>query len=1173
VTNYLYEPSQFPDSAPSDWVGWTDGYERDDSTDSGEAIATGGGSDVIFAAGGDDIVDSGGGADFVYGGGGNDQLSGGGGNDELEGGSGSDTIHGGGGDDFIDGYYIEADPTFKTLSDDTGSDGDGNEALYGDAGNDSIVAHGDGDYLSGGSGNDNLSNAGNSSTLSGGDGNDTIVNYQGSGSRLDGGAGDDYIADSGSSNETISGGSGNDTIYTGAGNSRINGDAGDDTIVAGGGSAVNGGDDDDYLSIGGTSRALGGAGKDTILASGTGFRADGGSGDDTLLFDAPMVLHFHADTMTDIETIELVISGGGGGDPGFIPMDLTSGYTFQLVLNEANVAAGQNLKVDGTLLNENSSVSFDGSAETDGTLHVLGGAGDDRLVGGAGLDVIAGGPGSDVIKGGAGADVLYGGSEIPAPGQPFDDGASDDLWGGPGSDTYFVGNGDVIHDIENGELVVSEAVFDGHAISFHHTGVYSGEYTWIAFDPLDGVWTVQARVKVHAIDPNFDESKVVLAQSNGKGGIVAEPENFAALEGFQETFQSAWVHKVGPKIDSLESAITSFFLDLPQDVAEEKATDLFTAMTLSHFSGVNLPFCWDVVENSHTIGGIQTGASVVAQVIHIVVNAMDGAYDGDGTQLTDDLFAAADTILQQWTKLDLFPIVWAARDVLVNAIGVALGGIVREVEEAARSLTAGMGTSGDDVLHQTANETLYRPGDGADTVNDGSGNAVVLSEADHANDVFNGGGGTNALQLFGVTGSAYVDLTKGVANGAGLGHDTLTGFSNVTGGSGDDVIHGSADANLLAGAAGNDTISGGAGDDTLMGGTGNDTLDGGSGRDTADYSDSTGGVVVDLRISGPQNVGGGQGSDTLTSIENLTGSEYGDTLVGTSGANVLDGRGGNDMLDASAGGNDTVLGGDGNDTILFGAKFTAADSVDGGDGNDTLVLKGDYSAGVIFGAQTLSNVETILLTAGHSYGLTINDATVGSGATLHVDGSALHSGDALVFDGGAESDGRFAISGGAGADILTGGAQSDSLYSGGGNDILRGGGGGDQLKGGGGADLYLYGGVSESTGAGFDTIIGFDFQSGDRFDLPGAVTAIDSAVNGGALSYIAFDSDLSTALGSAHLAAGHAVLFTPDSGELAGDTFLVVDANGQAGYQSQADFVFLLSAPQNLESLGASDFI
>ena len=89
------------------------------------------------------------------------------------------------------------------------------------------------------------------------------------------------------------------------------------------------------------------------------------------------------------------------------------------------------------------------------------------------------------------------------------------------------------------------------------------------------------------------------------------------------------------------------------------------------------------------------------------------------------------------------------------------------------------------------------------------------------------------------------------------------------------------------GAGGDDdTLIGGEGNDTLIGGAGADSLDGGAGIDTADYSGSESGVTVDL--SAGTGTGGDAEGDTLTSIENVTGSAHNDTLTGDAGANTLE---------------------------------------------------------------------------------------------------------------------------------------------------------------------------------------------------------------------------------------------------------------------------------------------
>src|SRR4029079_16834561 len=109
----------------------------------------------------------------------------------------------------------------------------------------------------------------------------------------------------------------------------------------------------------------------------------------------------------------------------------------------------------------------------------------------------------------------------------------------------------------------------------------------------------------------------------------------------------------------------------------------------------------------------------------------------------------------------------------------------------------------------------------------------------------------------------------------------------------------------------------------------------------------------------------------------ITGGATSDSLTGGSGAGVF-----RIALD----GNDFVSGGGGADVIVAGAAFTAADSIDGGAGLDTLALSGNYVAGVVLGAATLTNVEVIQLATGFSYSLTLNDTTVAAGQSLSIDG-------------------------------------------------------------------------------------------------------------------------------------------------------------------------------------------
>jgi hypothetical protein len=84
---------------------------------------------------------------------------------------------------------------------------------------------------------------------------------------------------------------------------------------------------------------------------------------------------------------------------------------YNLIATNDTVAAGQVLKINGTGLQADEDVTFDGSAELDGSFQFYGGRGTDQLTGGAMGDnfVFTSGTwdASDRITGGGGYDVLY----------------------------------------------------------------------------------------------------------------------------------------------------------------------------------------------------------------------------------------------------------------------------------------------------------------------------------------------------------------------------------------------------------------------------------------------------------------------------------------------------------------------------------------------------------------------------------------------------------------------------------------------------------------------------------------------------------------------------------------------------------------------------------------------
>ncbi|QUS34972.1 Hint domain-containing protein [Falsirhodobacter algicola] len=187
------------------------------------------------------------------------------------------------------------------------------------------------------------------------------------------------------------------------------------------------------------------------------------------------------------------------------------------------------------------------------------------------------------------------------------------------------------------------------------------------------------------------------------------------------------------------------------------------------------------------------------------------------------------------------------------------------------------------------------------------------------------------------TGTDEADLIYGGATSTtGGGNDTIFaggGADDVYGGVGNDVIYGGAGA---------DSLVGGAGNDTLGGGEGNDTLIGGAGVDVVDYSDANAAINFTVGTT-TFTAGTNLGTDSLSGIEGVIGSAFGDTLTGSSGDNILYGGAGNDTLDGLAG-SDTLFGGAGDDVITVRAGDTAS----GDAGDDTInVVVGANDVGTI----------------------------------------------------------------------------------------------------------------------------------------------------------------------------------------------------------------------------------
>jgi Ca2+-binding RTX toxin-like protein len=193
----------------------------------------------------------------------------------------------------------------------------------------------------------------------------------------------------------------------------------------------------------------------------------------------------------------------------------------------------------------------------------------------------------------------------------------------------------------------------------------------------------------------------------------------------------------------------------------------------------------------------------------------------------------------------------------------------------------------------------------------------------------------------------------------GDGDDTATIDRNVKlpatfrGGDGNDTLSAGGGRTMLDGGEGDDVLRGGKNYDTLYGRGGNDVLDGASGGDvmSGGYDDDTvtyEGRDENLRIylSGRAESGrAGERDRIMTDVENVTGGERDDIMVGSRYANTLRGGPGDDRIDGGAG-DDHLEGEDGDDRITGGR---GADVLMGGNGSDWLDARDRDHQDVIYG--------------------------------------------------------------------------------------------------------------------------------------------------------------------------------------------------------------------------------
>jgi hypothetical protein len=343
-------------------------------------------------------------------------------------------------------------------------------------------------------------------------------------------------------------------------------------------------------------------------------------------------------------------------------------------------------------------------------------------------------------------------------------------------------------------------------------------------------------------------------------------------------------------------------------------------------------------------------------------------------------------------------------------------------------------------------------------------------QPDGGDDVIQGNGATRltyAITMVGIRADlaagvtdARLEADKATLGYASLGRDTFSGVYAVIGTALDDE--------LLGGGAGRTTT--GVPLEWFAGGAGNDTIDGKAGFDIASYTSSPMGITVDLTKTTGQVQDGWGFTDSLSSIEEIEGSYYADSILGGAADDTF-----NPMRGA-----DTVDGGSGYNELDFSSDTAGVTVRLGGWVGTTGSLPAGFTGSAKDGWGDIDVFRNISGIEGSNY----NDSIVGDAGSNWLDGrggnDTIDGGDGIdwveynqamqgvvvdLSQGKALDDGQGTgdsaqsaevqqdtllnienVLGGYGADRITGNAVANVMEGGAGNDTIDGGAGTDTAR-------------------------------------------------------------------------------------------------------------------------------
>ncbi len=776
---------------------------------------------------------------------------------------------------------------------------------------------------------------------------------------------------------------------------------------------------------------------------------DGLGGSDTLTLSAAQTVVFGATTLVNFETVTI-----------------TAGAQV-ITSHDGTVAAGQSLSVNASA--SAATLSWNGSAESDGSFTLIGTDKADTLIGGAGNDVLSGNVGADRLSGGAGNDTVTYGNEAAD---------NDTLDGGAGTDTIRVTN---YGDFTDAVLITG---FETISVSTGATAIFADA---------------------------FGDSSTALVGGGTFGFFVriGTSLDLSSLDVSGLTVGTASVSVAAYDTDSATLiAPTSFAVSMGGKSGNDYLRGSSKGDTLTGGAG-NDTLSGGAGDDFVTAGDgndlVFGGAGEDLLTGGAGNDVLSGGSGND--ELTgdagDDWLAAGDG--------DDFLTGGAGADTLIGGAGAdsLSGGDAGDVLSGGAGVDELCGEAGDDRIFGGAGNDGICGGSGSDTVAGGAGA-----------DEIGGGGGADIL-----TGGDGSDTLTG-----GAGADTLLGGADrdyFVIGDGDTVADWQVgDSLVLTGAAGltesgisrtGETLS----FDTDGNGTADVTISATGLAGDASFTVIAGTGFKSVAYSTPSSSdGSSSGNDTLTVTDSpaVAGSADPSRILTNNGlttgsAAIVQNTGNNDNTVTASLPSGTSLTSSGPTTAQSGtsAADTLVEAIEARDplGPDPVVSSARQYLNTL-SASTSLDVRTIVPSAGfgapaepfvitgstpsdgvsQSEAFVLDVSSLPTGCTVQLDniefvsvvGSAtIVGGDGDNFAVGDDAAqfislglGDDTLAGGGGADIVGSGAGTDSLHGDDGNDIVFGGSGTDTVLGGADEDV-VYGNQASDIlygNQGLDTLYG-----------------------------------------------------------------------------------------------------